>query len=114
MRETVACSSIIDLLFTTVPQDDITSSGVLDITISDHLPIFIIKKEKRQYHPKKIIEIRKTTLYDPGSFACVLTTDVRWQDFWLGGYGVNEQWDIMVNIITHALDVICPLIRIRV
>ena len=31
-----------------------------------------------------------------------------------GGYGVNEQWDIMVNIITHALDVICPLIRIRV
>ena len=113
-RETKTRKSIIDLLYTSVPKEDIVISGVLDITISDHLPIFMIKKKKRQYHPKKTISIRKTTLYDYNTFACVLTSDSRWGSFWTGEHGINELWDIMVNIITDALDVICPMIRITI
>ena len=32
----------------------------------------------------------------------------------MGEFSVNELWDIMVNIITDALDTICPMIRIRI
>ena len=58
-RETKTCKSIIDLLFTSVPKEDIITSGVLDVTISDHLPIFVIKRKKGNIIPKKQSEYGK-------------------------------------------------------
>ena len=113
-RETLRCKSIIDLIFTTIPPDLISSSGTLQNNISDHLPIFIIKKKKREYHPKKSIFVRRMSLYTIDNFGCLLKEDRRWELFWKGNLSLDDRWDIMVNIFTDNLDIICPMKRIRV
>ena len=44
-RSTNRNASCIDLIFTNM--NNIASSGTLDIAISDHLPVYLIKKKKR-------------------------------------------------------------------
>ena len=97
-------NSLIDLNFTTLSPDLVVESGTLNVSISDHLPIYVIKKKKREKHPTKVIHIRRTAMYSYNNFACVL----------IDNYGVNELWDIMVNIITDTLDIICPWSQIRI
>ena len=55
-RVTSTSSTIIDLILTDC--DQISSSGVLEVYISDHLPIFYVRKKTRGHNPKKVIKGR--------------------------------------------------------
>ena len=62
-RETVNTKSVIDLIFTTLRSDLMSDSGTLKNPVSDHLPTYLIRKKKREYHPKKTILVRKRLMY---------------------------------------------------
>ena len=114
-RQTINSKSLIDLLFTTTPADLITASGIRkNVLISDHLPVYVIKKKKREKHPNTHIYIRKTALYQAEYFKNLLLDDEGWQAFWYETLNPNELWDITVEIITRCLNVLCPLKRITV
>ena len=112
-RQTQNSKSIIDHIFTTLSPDLITSSGAdSHITISDHLPVYIVKKKPREYHPKKQIKIQKKGLYNPDYFRNFLLDDPGWQLYWCCTNTVNDMWRIIVEIITRCLNVLCPIRKI--
>ena len=101
--------SIIDPIFTTLSPDLIISSGVEKaIIISDHLPVYIIKKKAREHHPKRKIQVRKKSIYNPDYFKNLLLSDPGWQNFWCIHATINELWGQFVDIITRCLNVLCP------
>ena len=107
-------NSLIDLIFTSVSPNLVIDSGTLNVCISDHLPIYIRKKKKREKHPKKTIHIRRTVMYKYDNFACILVDDPNWYSFWNDSHDVDALWDIMVNTITNTLDILCPWIQIQI
>ena len=113
-RISKTCKSVIDLIFTSLSQELISESGTLEICISDHVPIFMTRKKKREQHPKKTITVRSTHLYTVESFSCILLDDPRWEIFWDGTLDINSMWTVMLKIFTDSLNIICPLKRIRV
>ena len=109
-RTTSKSKSIIDLIFTTVSKDLIVSSGVdYNISISDHVPVYIIKKKTREHHPKGKILVRKKALYNPDYYKNLLLADPAWQAYWCNNLKVNESWTVFVEIMTRCLDILCPL-----
>ena len=114
-RQTINSKSLIDHIFTTTSKDLIVASGVMkNVLISDHLPVIVVKKKKRESHPKTHIYIRKTALYQPDYFKNLLLDDKGWQTYWQETLSPDELWDIIVEIVTRCLNVICPLKRITV
>ena len=101
-RQTQNNKSIIDHIFTTISPELIVASGAdPNITISDHLPIYIVKKKQCEYHPKKQIMVRKKSLYNPDYFKNLLLDDPGWQLFWCGTNTANDMWEMIVQIITR-------------
>ena len=97
--------SIIDLIFTTLSPDLIISSGVEKaIILTDHLPVYIIKKKAREHHPKRKIQVRKKSIYNPDYFKNLLLSDLGWQNFWCIHATIDELWGRFVDIITRCLN----------
>ena len=113
-RITAHSKSIIDLIYTTLPSDLILDSGVLDVNISDHLPVYIIKKKKRECHIKKCMYVRVHSMYSPDNFSNVIFDDTRWKSFWDLRLTPSELWELLITIVRDSLDKICPLKRIVV
>ena len=107
-RVTNKCKSTIDLIFTNIDKDKIKRSGVLDIIISDHLPIFINVKRSKTKHTKTKIHSRSYNLYTYENFKNILLTNHNWRIFWLKDNTIIELWEIMLEIIVDSLDSICP------
>ena len=102
--------SIIDLLFTTLPIDLVVSVGTdSKVLISDHLPVYIIKKKSREHHPKRKLQVRKKALYNSDYYKNILLADSAWQNYWCNNMTTNELWAIFVEIVTRCLNIICPL-----
>ena len=76
-RITSEGKSILDLIFTTINPDLITQSGTLTIVISDHHPVYLIKKRKRDHHQCKYIHTRSAALYNVADFANIIFDDGR-------------------------------------
>ena len=67
-RVTCQCSSILDLIFVSVP-DNVTQSGVLSVGFSDHLVIYCtLKVKKIKLGTHKSIKIRSLKKYDKTMF----------------------------------------------
>ena len=109
-RQTHNSKSLIDLIFTTVPAELVTASGVDQQTIiSDHLSVYIIKKKLLEHHPKKQIRVHKKIKYDTDYFRNLILDDPGWKLFWCDTGTVNEKWGIVVEIITRCLNILCPI-----
>ena len=100
------CKSLIDMFFTNI--DNIMFSGTIDVSISDHLPIYIIIKKCRK--PKNVTRIKGRGFknYDPKQFQATIIADPQWKFFWLD-QDVNMKWSILHEIITRSADLYCPL-----
>lgn len=103
------CTTI-DLAFTNIKY--CSGSGVLNYNISDHKPIFIIKKKPRNCKAA-------TTFYGRSYKDCshkklndelnkVNTTNV------LEDLDPNACWDKLEEIIINAADILCPIIEMKV
>ena len=113
-RITLHCKSTIDLVYTTIANDLIIDSGVLDVHISDHLLVFVIKKKRRERHIKRDIYVRKAALYSYDIFSNVILDDARWKTFWEPTLTVDELWELLITIIRDSLNKICPFKRISI
>ena len=49
-RTSATSKSLIDLIFTTLAAEIILENGTMNVIISDHLLVYIVKKKKREKH----------------------------------------------------------------
>ena len=75
-RITSTCKTLIDLIFKTLPPELTIESGTLDVLISDHLPVYVVKKKKRERHSLTQITIRNDKLYNVEIFKNIILTDM--------------------------------------
>ena len=89
-------------------------SGVLPVSISDHLPIYVIKKKDRPLKSFKTIKGRSYTHYNKDLLADLLLVDGRRVSYWCPGNNPDILWDIMLGIIRTATDKLCPMVNVRI
>ena len=111
-RITNSVRSTIDLIFSNIKF--VASCGVLDNEISDHLPIYLVKKKERETKSYMHSMGRCMKDYDKNLFQAHIVAHNDWRLFWRNSVDVNALWDIMINIIYEAADLLCPYKRIRV
>ena len=111
-RITPRHSSIIDMIFTDM--EYIKSSGVLNYTISDHLPVYVCKKKDKIKHTFSKTKGRTYKHYTKENFVAIITQDHRWLNFWDPELTVDEIWNIMFQIILDAADTICPMVNMKI
>ena len=103
----------LDLIFTNM--DHIISSGVLDIAISDDLPVFLIKKKNKIRPSYSFTKGRSYSTYSKDDFQNDIKTHPKWGSFWdLEENKPNEMWDIMLEIILETSDLHAPLKDMRI
>ena len=76
----IKTKSCLDLIFTNM--DHIISSGVLDIAISDHLPVFLIKKKAKLPSCFIPTKARSYVNYDKTTFQDSIKHHPKWEIFW--------------------------------
>ena len=108
-RVTNKTKSIIDLIFTNIDRNLIRSAGVIEIAISDHMPIFLNKKAQRCTHPKKVILTRNYSNYSKEMFKNILFDSTSWVDFWRVRNDPNQLWSFVNMIIVSSVDILCPI-----
>ena len=90
-------STCIDLIFTNMTH--VISSGTLDIAISDHLPVYIIKKKEKKKSTHSFIKARSYAKYDKQNFQEEVRYDPKWVDFWnVEENKPEEMWEKMLEI----------------
>ena len=109
-RVTQTSRTMIDLIFSDCSH--ISCSGEMNINLSDHLPIYLIKKKERGKIYKKEIWGRSYQNYDSSRFTALLYT-VGWSEF-DDEETPDRLWEIMLSNITKALDAICPIMKLMI
>ena len=101
--------SMIDLIFTNM--DHCSTSGVINLNISDHLPVYVIKKKIRDTRSKVCFKGRTYLTYNKDTLSDELTHQIR--NGFLNGADPNECWDNMEKFLVSFLDKHCPLKTFR-
>ena len=99
--------TLLDLIFTNM--DHISSSGTLDIALSDHLPVFLIKKKQKTKPSFTYTKGRSYNNYSKDNFQNDIRTHPKWMSFWaLEENKIEEMWDIIFEIILETSNVHAP------
>ena len=109
-RQTQTTNTIIDWIYTDCPH--VAKSGTLNLNLSDHLPIFLVRKKLRNEIEKHTTTGRSYIHYDSEDF-CQLFSQQDWTSF-DDSEEINEMWEIIEKNISKSLDVHCPIRTIRV
>ena len=80
-RVTNNSKSTIDLVFTNINSALINSAGVIELSISDRKPVYLIKKSKRHKHPKRTVMTRNYRNYNRDMFENILLDNHSWHTF---------------------------------
>ena len=110
-RITQATRTLLDLIITNM--NLVQESGVLDYVISDHLPVFVIRKKQRILKEYVYTEVRNMKNYSAEDFCNLIHRDPRWLQYWTADT-VTEMWEIMHAIIFDSLDSHLLKSRIRI
>ena len=78
-RITSNSSTLIDLILTDCTC--VSVSGVRDISICDHLPVYYVKKKARENNPKTVIYGRSYKRYVVEDYQKYIIDDVNWNTF---------------------------------
>ena len=105
-RITKKSKTLIDLIFTNI--EHVSESGTMNNAISDHQPIYLIKKKPREKHESLVTRGRSYADYNKIDYQQSIKDDVCWLNFWMEGKNVNELWHIMYNSILIAANKHCP------
>ena len=122
LQQTITCptrvtnnsKSTIDLIFTNINTKLINSVGTIEVSISDHKPIYLNKKAQRHKHPKTCITSRNYRYYDKEIFGNVLLDNQDWHKFWAIEGDPEKSWEIMCNIISNSVDILYPRRKINI
>ena len=105
-RNTRTTSSLLDVAFTSMKY--IKEAGVLDSFLSDHQPIFILKKkEKNREKEDQIFEGRSYRNYEKQQFIDNVSAR-NWKPFY-DAKNPASAWAEMQNIIVEEANKICPV-----
>lgn len=103
------CQSAIDLIFTNVR--NILRHGCLESILSDHYPIFMVKKRAKVNTAKVEVRKRRRSGYDKDMFGDKL----RQLDWSLLDVleDVDTMWEMIYMGLLYKLDVLCPYIFVK-
>lgn len=108
-RVTDTCSSVIDVVLTNVK--NIAFSGCINYQVSDHYPVFIVKKRIAPETDFQYVYKRSFRDYDADEFRCRLAA-LDWSILDL--LEVDCMWQMTVQALTYEADILCPYKWIRV
>ena len=107
-RITKNAKSYLDLIFTNM--DHVVSSGVLDFALSDHLPVFLIKKKQKSKSTYIYTKGRSYNTYRKDDFQNDIKTHPKWVSFWdLEENKPDEMWNLMLEIILETSGFHAPI-----
>ena len=109
-RVTSTTQTMIDLIFTDSMY--ILRSGVIEDNMSDHFPIYFVRKKERGFIKKKEIMGRSYKDYDKIIFQNLLQ-HAKWDKFDTET-DPDILWDIFDDNIRAALDLICPIRKLTI
>ena len=101
--------STIDLIFTNM--DHCTTAGVINLHISDHQPVFIVKKKMRDIRKKVVFTGRTYINYSKELLSDWLTNEVKLK--FRKEHDPNKCWDLMSKFLDTFLDTHCPVKSFR-
>ena len=104
-RNTDKKRTLLDLVLTQAKY--IKSAGTLDSFISDHQPIYIIKKKQREIWKPEKFEGRTYKNYDYAKFKEGLISR-NWGEYF-NNEDVEGKWQNLLNVIKEELDKLCPI-----
>ena len=83
----------------TANMDHVVLSGVINIKISVHLPIFMVKKKQTTPSSSSFITGRSYANYNKETFQNDIKNDPRWLNFWeIEENKPSELWEIIFEI----------------
>ena len=97
--------SLLDIILTNSIY--ISKAGTLDHFISDHQPIYVVKKKQRDHRPKVEFKGRSYRNFDRECLERNLK-DHNWDQFYKL-HDPDEAWDYIINRLTPLLDRMCPI-----
>ena len=109
-RVTDTSSTCIDLLYTDIA--NIMESGVINYNISDHLPIYLVKKKPRNKIIRKLATGRSYIHYDKDVFSRLFGA-LDWKNF-ENSIDPAILWECFSTNIVKVLDIICPIKTLQV
>ena len=93
----------------------IISSGVIEVSISYQMPVFLIKKKQKSKSNKEKIKGRSHVNYDKQKFQDDIKDHPGWKHFWdIDENNPVEIWDSLENIIKDTANSHCPFKDITV
>ena len=105
-RNTKTSSSILDIALTIMKY--VKAAGTLDSFLSDHQPIFVLKKKnKNKERVEQKFEGRSYKHYHKQEFVQGVASH-SWADFY-NATDPSQAWEVMQNIITKEADKMCPV-----
>ena len=87
--------------------DYVNNSGIVNDLISDHFPVYAIRKKEREYSPKVKKRVRVYKNFDADVFGTLLTTRIDWNEYY-GEEDPNLLWDTVYSCMIGILEVMCP------
>ena len=106
-RITFGTSTLIDIMAT--DSNVISEAGVLLHSISDHLPVYMIRKKGANLVEKEKNLGRSYRNYSYEAMKFLIENNNKWKNFWEKDRTVDELWDIMYDIFLTAVDQTCPI-----
>ena len=108
-RITQRNKSTIDVIFSDMC--NIMDVGVRQFNISDHLPIYVIKKKPRNRITREVVEFRNLKHYSVEELETLIRADRRWIGFWDENVPVDVLWQTMYTIFLDSLNELCPMMK---
>ena len=109
-RTTANSSTILDVILTNIR--NVNSWGVLNYNISDHNPVFLIKKRTKDIKNNEWIEGRSYKYYDRELLMRNLK-DLDWSILPLLK-DPNEAWEMIYKAILYEIDRMCPFRKFKI
>ena len=86
----------------------------MSIIISDHLPVFIIKKKEKEITKTTKFFGRSYVGYNKDLFQSDLRNHLKWNDFWsISDNDPDLLWECMEDIITEVVNFYCPYKKMK-
>ena len=108
-RSSKRSATIIDLIFTNM--ENCKYSGVLNLHISDHQPVYFIKKKVRESRRKVVFKGRTYVNYSKETLSDCLTNAIKLE--FRDEVDPNKCWDLMATFLYKFLDEHCPIRTFR-
>ena len=91
--------------------DFVNVAGVIDILISDHLPVYCIGKKDREKHGSVYRNARDYSNYDADVYSRLISA-IDWE-IYDNLSDVEEMWTFLYEKIYEILSVMCPIKRFK-